>query len=172
MHMFRRLRLMGSPQNPQFSSPVLLRWLPHVILVPVSKWKSRRNVTWFTAFEGHFPKMRLACMVVGRTSLSIIVWPSCVDRVHTAQPQSPSLAPSAETPVPTNRRFPFSPPGINRKASGSCGLRATALPLISSGSLLRTESLQHRARPAVSAQGKLCYGMRFCGLQTTSRSAS
>lgn len=90
--------------------------------------------------------------------------------VYTAQPQSPGLVPP-EAPEPTNRRFPFSRPGINRKVPWDCGLTASALPLISSDSLLRTESLQHRVRPAVSAQERLCCGMRFCGLQTTSRSA-
>lgn len=112
------------------------------------------------------------CESVWSISMSIIVRPSCVDCVYAAQTHSPSLVLSDETPVPTNRRFLFSHHGINRKVSWDCGLRTIALPLISADPLPRTESLQHHAQPAVSAQEKLCCGMRFCGLQTTSRSAN
>lgn len=67
---------------------------------------------------------------------------------------------------------PLFSPWNKQEVSWDCGLRTIAMALISSDLLLRTESLQYQAQPAVSAQERLCCGMRFCGLKTTSRSAN
>ena len=124
---------------------------------------------------------------VGRPTFPKCFWPmwfrlndqseyNCLTIMCGLGTQSPApqsrRVPSDETRVPTNRRFLFSQPGMNRKVSWDCGLRTLALPLMSSVPSLGTESLQHHALPAVSGQEKLCCGMRFCGLQTTPRSAN
>lgn len=119
--------LMGSPQNPQFSTPVLLM---SASSCNQSSQNGRQTEMWLDSWswKTHFPKCFWPVVKAGMISLSIIVWLSCVDWVHTAQPHSPSLVPSDETRVPTNRRFLFSHPGINRKISWDCGLRTPALP--------------------------------------------
>ena len=48
--------LIGSPQNPQFSNPVLLMSASSCKLVLISKWKASRNVTWFTQLEDPLSK--------------------------------------------------------------------------------------------------------------------
>ena len=48
--------LIGSPQNPQFSNPVLLMSASSCKLVLISKWKASRNVTWFTELEDPLSK--------------------------------------------------------------------------------------------------------------------